>query len=251
MPEKVARIRPLEHRDAKTARLFAGRSVMEMLATANNHAYINPWVLAVWVALGSCFMAALGWWPRTDLPGAFHYFGYLRPVPAFAVVAFPIMLAIDWNQRWQFEDLSTARLKEPDLLDPATFYSSTRSPASGAFVFEWDGRPIGLVAIDASSDGDKKPKTSSTATIRLLYAEAEYRVPPASIQDELVRHAAHHAFSTKPQVEKIRMRVCPGLCKHVHSALKNAGFKTVSNDKTLGLLRWPQVWMELTREGWE
>ena len=49
-------------------------------------------MIAVWIALSSVFVQYMGWWPKPDT----GYFGYLKPVPAFASMAVPLMFLADW-----------------------------------------------------------------------------------------------------------------------------------------------------------
>ncbi|EJD54051.1 hypothetical protein AURDEDRAFT_180404 [Auricularia subglabra TFB-10046 SS5] len=233
-----ARIRPCTPADAPTARLFVARAVMEQLAVANSKAYTHPLTLALWAGLSTAFMTAMGWWPRTDLEGIWHVLGYLRPVPAFAVVAFPIMLAIDWKQRWQFEDLSSARVRALDLPDK-------RDRGAGLFLLEFGGRAIGLAGITRQSD---------VATLDVLYVDGPFRVSPAYIQDDLLEHALKHVFSNARDVQRVCARVCPGLESYAYIALRKAGFRPAREQEQsdpLGLYGWLQVGMQLTRKSWE
>jgi hypothetical protein len=66
---------------------------MEGLAIANARTYTSPLVISAWVLLSSLFVQYMRWWPEVEKHG---YLSYLRPLPAFASVAVPILLLIDW-----------------------------------------------------------------------------------------------------------------------------------------------------------
>jgi len=104
-----ALIRPYAARDLKLVKFMVGKANLQSLAVANNKstwsfvcqrpalkkmslAYIHPITLALWFALSSAFMQAMSWWPT----GEHGLLGYLRPFPAFAAVAVPLMFFVDW-----------------------------------------------------------------------------------------------------------------------------------------------------------
>ena len=58
-------------------------------------AYMNPYVISAWLALSSIFVQVMGWWPRDNI-SMVPFFGYLRPLPAFAAIGVPILFLVDW-----------------------------------------------------------------------------------------------------------------------------------------------------------
>lgn len=54
--------------------------------------YFSPITIAVWVALTCIFIEYFKWWPDKS----FGWMSYLRPLPAFAAMAVPLMFAADW-----------------------------------------------------------------------------------------------------------------------------------------------------------
>jgi len=125
-------------------------SAMETLAVANNKAYGHPMVLAIGIALSSIFVQYLGWWPRPE----FGFMGYLAPFPGFAVVAVPILFAVDWHHRPFFEKEIRRFLSREDILYLTQYYSSLHTPHSRFLVLVWSKRPIGYIAVDAAAPDD-------------------------------------------------------------------------------------------------
>ena len=86
-----------------------GKANMQALAVANNkgqfrtlisgfsasdgHAvYTNPLAIAIWLGLASVMIQLLGWWPGER----FGWMEYLKPLPALASCAVPVMFLVDW-----------------------------------------------------------------------------------------------------------------------------------------------------------
>lgn len=105
-----ARIRKYDPADDKIVRFLVGKANMEGLATANvrgNAPFIaltagrvltklvvctNPLMIALWIGLSAVMIQYMGWWPQQG----HGYWNYLRPLPAFAAMAVPLMFASDW-----------------------------------------------------------------------------------------------------------------------------------------------------------
>lgn len=108
MANQEARIRPYAAADQKLVLFMVGKANMQALATANNKGeafifhstaksegnavYTNPLIIAIWLALSSVMIQLLGWWP-TEKHG---WLEYLKPLPALASCAVPIMFLVDW-----------------------------------------------------------------------------------------------------------------------------------------------------------
>jgi hypothetical protein len=113
MENKTPRIRSLAASDKKLALFAVGKANLENLAVANRQcefqvrllnlmnaypfftAYTNPLFLGVWVLFSLVFIHVMDWWP-SSYRGLLGMFGYLRPLPAFASMALPLMFLIDW-----------------------------------------------------------------------------------------------------------------------------------------------------------
>ncbi|RPD62991.1 hypothetical protein L226DRAFT_556356 [Lentinus tigrinus ALCF2SS1-7] len=260
MVEPGARIRPVELGDQKLVRFLVGKAGMEPIATANSKMYTNPLVLAVWVGLSCVFVEYMQWWPKSEQ----GILGYLAPVPAFGTLSIALMFAIDWLNRWGFEDRTDHVLHRPDLHDISTYYS--RSPSSGFWVIEYSGRVIGLIGLDASLDAEsdsvvsedtiKKDKngkvvlsrgTSPIATIRHFYVDEQYR--PAGLADDLLDHALKHAFTSNAELQAIRASDSP-LQRYISDALRKRGFHLEKKTDRVGALRWQNSTSILEKERW-
>jgi hypothetical protein len=56
-------------------------------------AYAHPLIVSIWMGLSCVFVQWMSWWPKPE----YGFLGYLRPVPAFASIAVPLMFLIDWS----------------------------------------------------------------------------------------------------------------------------------------------------------
>ncbi|KAH9944427.1 uncharacterized protein BXZ73DRAFT_96916 [Epithele typhae] len=276
--EPSATIRPVASDDQKKIRFLVGKMGMEPIAVANQKMYFNPLVVALWVALSSVWVQWQNWWPRPEL----GLFGYLTPVPAFGALSIVFMFAIDWLNRWGFEDRSSHVLRSPDLVDIPAYYS--RSPASGFWVLEYNSRLVGFIALDASLDAasdaaldaaatavagpkskgkgkaktkaDPTPKrapattkgTAAVASIRHFYVDEPYR--PADMADDLLSFALEHAFGADKTLEAVRAHSSP-LQGYVAKSLAKHGFVLDRKTERVGALRWQSSIRILARNAWE
>ncbi|KAH9849808.1 hypothetical protein C2E23DRAFT_905612 [Lenzites betulinus] len=260
MVEPVARMRPVEAADRKLVLFAIGKAEMEPIATANRKLYSNPLVLALWIGLSSVFVEYMKWWPKPE----HGIFGYLSPIPALGAVSIAFMFAIDWLNRWGFEDRSAHVLRRTDLVDIPAYYS--RSPSSGFWILEYNDRFVGMIALDASPDAEadeqvvagsiKKDReghvkmskgTSKIATIRHFHVEEAYRA--ADMQGELLDYALKHAFAADPKLEGVRAAEL-SLKGYIGAALRKRGFALEKKGERIGTLRWQQSVRLLERSKW-
>ncbi|KAI0778135.1 hypothetical protein BD413DRAFT_507004 [Trametes elegans] len=260
MVEPVARIRPVGPADEKLVRFMVGKAEMEPIALANRRLYSNPLVLGLWVGLSGVFVQYMNWWPKPE----HSILGYLAPVPAFGTLSIAFMFAIDWLNRWGFEDRTAHVLRRPDLVDPPAYYS--RSPSSGFWILEYGEKFVGMIALDASRDavaddevtpgslkrdgaGQVKMSkgTAKVATIRHFYVEEHYR--RAGMQDDLLEHALRHAFTSDTKLEGVRAQDS-SLRGYISAALRKHGFELERKAEAVGALRWGTSIRTLTRSRW-
>ncbi|KAL1951998.1 hypothetical protein VTO73DRAFT_1147 [Trametes versicolor] len=261
MVEPAARIRPVEVADRKLVLFAVGKAEMEPIAVANRKLYANPLVLALWVGLSCVFVQYMKWWPQPEQ----GVLGYLTPIPAFGTLSIVFMFAIDWLNRWGFDERSAHVLRRPDLIDIPTYYA--RSPSSGFWVLEYGDRFVGMIAVDASLDADadeqvaagtiKKDRsgqvkmtkgTSKVATIRHFYVQEAYRA--AGIQDDLLEHALNHAFAADATLRGVRATES-SLRQYVGETLRKHGFELEKKAERVGTLRWQQSVRILDRSRWD
>ncbi|OSD03483.1 hypothetical protein PYCCODRAFT_1451615 [Trametes coccinea BRFM310] len=260
MIESVATIRPVEASDQKRIRFVVGKAEMEPIAIANRKLYSNPLVISLWIGVSCVFIEYMNWWPKPE----HGLLGYLAPLPAFGALSVVLMFAIDWLNRWDFDDRSNHVLRRPDLVDIPTYYS--RSPSSGCWILEWGGRFVGMIALDASPDADadeqvtpgsvKKDRsgqvkmtkgTAKVATIRHFHVEEPYR--PAGMQNDLLSYALKHAFTVDPKLEGVRATASP-LRAYISESLKRHGFRHEKKGARVGALRWQNSVYILDRAQW-
>ncbi|KAF9531971.1 hypothetical protein CPB83DRAFT_914447 [Crepidotus variabilis] len=247
--DAVAKIRPYTASDQKLVRFKLGQSNMEALANANNKTYFHPLTLAVWVALSGAFIQMMQWWPSSQ----YGILSYLKPLPAFASTAVPVMFFVDWINRPYFEGLTQEVMRRPDVRDIEKHYF--HDPASGFWLLEFGDKYIGLIAVDASqpSSKDKRNaakangKTPKTATIRHFHVDDEFR--KANVQQDLLDYAVDHAFNKDPKLERIEVPDSP-LIPYTRPTLRDKGFELDHHTQTVGILGWKMGTRYLKREKW-
>jgi len=255
MVERRAQIRPFDPSDQKFVLFLIGKSNMECLAVANRQAYSHPLTLSVWIAMSCIMIQIMHWWPNPSVHGNISY---LRPLPAFACIAVPIMFLIDWINRPYFEKLTQDALHQPDIVDLNAYYA--RSSSSGFWILEYGVRFIGIIAVDASLDSSsneptttKKKKlpvkrSSPTATIRHFFVEEEYR--GADIQTDLLSYAVQHAFRSDDTVQRIKASDSP-LAPYARKTLRSSGFQLEEHVDRVGIFGWKLGVRILERTEWE
>jgi hypothetical protein len=148
------------------------------------------------------------------------------------------------------------------MQDPLKHYAL--SPASGFYILEYNTKPIGLIALDASSippspraaSKTKAGATAETAIIRHFFVEEQYRV--ADVQSDLLEHAVSRAFAAKSSPRPHRVRaVSSSLESYKAVTLRAAKFHPVSKwdsneprEWKVGVYGWENHWVEITREEW-
>ncbi|KAF9481382.1 hypothetical protein BDN70DRAFT_876342 [Pholiota conissans] len=245
MAAPTAQIRPYVEEDRKLALFMISKANFAGLATANNKTYTHPVTIAIWLALSSIFIQYMNWWPSGD----FGWISYLKPFPALASLAVPVMFAVDWINRPYFEELTQEALRYGDLKDIKAYYS--KNPASGFWLLELGDTFVGLIAVDASKP-DVKPRKGEavqprTAVIRHFHVEENYR--SSDIQNDLLEYAINHAFNKDPTLERIEIADSP-LLSYRRSAARKAGFELDHNTKVVGVLRWKLGTRYLERNKW-
>ncbi|KAF8973972.1 hypothetical protein BDZ97DRAFT_1912415 [Flammula alnicola] len=247
MDTPIAVIRPYAADDKKLVQFAVSKANFQVLAAANNKMYTHPVTIAIWLALSSVFIQMMSWWPSNQQHG---WLGYLKPLPALASVAVPIMFFIDWVNRPYFEELTQEVLRHPDLKDISKYYS--QQPASGFWILEMGEHFVGLIAIDATQPPKKREKDEvappKTALIRHFHVEEAYH--NANIQDDLLEYAVNHAFSKDPKLERIEATDSP-LVPYIRVSLRKAGFELDHHTKQIGIRGWKLGVRYLRRENWK
>ncbi|KDR85042.1 hypothetical protein GALMADRAFT_83372 [Galerina marginata CBS 339.88] len=248
MAEAEARIRPYAADDQKLVLFMVGKANLQSLAIANNMVYKHPLTIAVWLGLSFLMIHYMSWWPA----GQYGWLEYLKPLPALASVAVPVMFFVDWINRPYFEDLTQEVIRHPDLVNIRTYYS--KSPASGFWLLEYGKTFVGLIAVDAPKHPSKTDrqangaeKAPKTALIRHFYVEEAFRT--ANIQDDLLSYAVNHAFNNDPKLERIEASDSP-LMHYLRPCLRVAGFELDHHTKTVGILKWSLGTRYLERARW-
>jgi GNAT superfamily N-acetyltransferase len=142
------------------------------------------------------------------------------------------------------------------MIDIPSYYAM--SPSSGFWILEYDGRCIGIIALDATPESISEqvpPKTkkgaktpsSPIAVIRHFYVDEIYR--KSGIQNDLLAHALRHAFRPDSSIERIKAHDSP-LSYYIHQSLQSAGFHLDEHTETVGVFRWKLGTRILERAEW-
>jgi len=115
------------------------------------------------------------------------------------------------------------------MRDPASYYS--QSPASGFWIFEYDNKFIGFIALDAN-----EAKKTQKGVIRHFYVEEAYR--ETKIQEDLLNHALTNAFENSPFLESIEAVDALGLTPYLNECYRQAGFRLGTEYESVGFWGW-------------
>jgi len=211
---------------------------MEPLAVANQRSYYHPLTVAVWAVLSYAFVDFMDWWPSSQSYGG--VLALLSPLPAFAAMACPIMFYFDWVNRPYFERAVEKAMAAPDLLNIEKTYGK---PPSSFDILEYEGRAIGLLAIDAAP----KSVQPGRAYIRHYFVSDPYR--ESGVQNDLLTHAIPRLFAS-PDIDSVEAPYSM-LHPYVKKAFLEQGFKIASSRKNGHYISWEVGTALLTKEKWE
>ena len=128
----------------------------------------------------------------------------------------------------------------PDLLNIEKTYGK---PPSSLDILEYEGRPIGILAIDATP----KPTQPGRAYIRYYYISDPYR--ESGVQNDLLTHAIPRLFAS-PDINSVEASYSM-LHPYVKKALLEQGFKIASSRKNGHYISWEVGTALLSKEKWE
>jgi RimJ/RimL family protein N-acetyltransferase len=128
----------------------------------------------------------------------------------------------------------------PDLLNIEKTYCK---PPSSFDILEYEGRAIGLLAIDATPN----PAQPGRAYIRHYYVTDPYR--ESGVQNDLLAHAIPRLFAS-PDVTSVEAPYSM-LNPYVKKAFLAHGFKIASSHKNGHYIAWEVGTALLTKEKWE
>jgi hypothetical protein len=131
-------------------------------------------------------------------------------------------------------------LTAPDLLNIEKTYGK---PPSSFDLLEYEGRVIGLLAIDATPN----PAQPGRARVRHYYVADPYR--ESGVQNDLLTHAIPRLFAS-PDVTSVEAPYSM-LHHYVKKALLHHGFKIASSRKNGHYISWEVGTALLTKEKWE
>jgi len=149
-------------------------------------------------------------------------------------------------------------LRGEDMADLVAYYS--RSPASGFYVLDYNGKALGLIGLDANvpaqAGSKSKAKSTETALVRHFFIEEPYR--GTGIEEDLLEYAVSRAFTSKTPPQRIQMLV-NDLQPYRKTAAKAANFHPVTvwdNSKgpkewKAGIYQWQNTWLEINKDEWK
>ena len=139
-----------------------------------------------------------------------------------------------------FERAVQKAIAAPDLLNVEKTYGK---PPSSFDILEYEGRNIGILAIDATP----KPAQPGRAYIRHYYIADPYR--ESGVQNDLLTHAIPRLFAS-PDINSVEAPYSM-LHPYVKKALLEQGFKIASSRKNHLYISWEVGTALLTKEKWE
>lgn len=139
-----------------------------------------------------------------------------------------------------FERAAHKAMIAPDLLNVEKTYGK---PPSSFDILEYEGRIIGLLAIDATP----KPDKPRHAYVRHYCVADPYR--ESGVQNDLFAHAIPRLFAS-PDIDSVEAPYST-LHPYVKKALLAQGFKIASSRKSRLYISWEVGTALLTREKWE
>lgn len=128
----------------------------------------------------------------------------------------------------------------PDLVDIEKNYGK---PPSSFDILEYEGRVIGLLAIDAKPN----PAQPGRAYVRHYYITDPYR--ESGVQNDLLTHAIPRLFAS-PDVTSVEAPYST-LHPYVKKAFLEQGFKIASSRNNGHHISWEVGTALLTKEKWE
>jgi hypothetical protein len=139
-----------------------------------------------------------------------------------------------------FERTVEKTMAAPDLLNIERTYCK---PPSSFDILEYEGKAIGILAIDATP----KPDKPGRAYIRHYYIADPYR--ESGVQNDLLAHAIPRLFAS-PDIDSVEAPYSM-LHPYVKKALLERGFKIASSRKNGHYISWEVGTALLTKEKWE
>lgn len=139
-----------------------------------------------------------------------------------------------------FERAVQKVLTAPDLLDIEKTYCK---PPSSFDILEYEGRNIGILAIDATP----KPGQPRRARIRHYYVADPYR--ESGVQNDLLAHAIPRLFAS-PDIDSVEAPYSM-LHPYVKKALLEHGFRVATSRNNGHYISWEVGTALLTKEKWE
>ncbi|KNZ59747.1 hypothetical protein VP01_166g9 [Puccinia sorghi] len=151
----------------------------------------------------------------------------------------PLILLVLLNRanRNYFHHILVNTLARPDLRDPVRYYS--RPPSLGdhkeescvqsaIWVLDYDGRQLGIIALDLNLDGYQEEllgPVNQTILVRHLASAPDFRA--AGIDQELLAHACRLAFQPGSSLTRIVISVPTPLDPSLQTALIHLGFHPI------------------------
>ncbi|OAV97770.1 hypothetical protein PTTG_01080 [Puccinia triticina 1-1 BBBD Race 1] len=269
-------LRPYDHaRDNKYLNFLVGSAILSRTAPANQALFWSNPLVYLWTILFTLYFALNRLLLRPDTSSS----GLSAIIISFPFLfAPPLILLVLLNRanRSHFHSLLVQTLSRRDLRDPSAYYHGS-DPGDSApdhqelhseiWVLDYDGRQLGIVALDVDLEGYEELGSPSvghqTVLVRHLASAPDFR--PAGIDVDLLEHVRRRVFTTYPSFARIAIPILSPIDPFLKSALNQLGFRPLPTSQSqtssnslkslLGLLGWPdcpsrwpqQIWI-LERE---
>jgi len=155
-----------------------------------------------------------------------------------------LLVLLNRAHRNYFHDILVNTLARPDLRDPVTYYSrpslgdhkQESCVQSAIWVLDYDGRQLGMIALDLNLDGYEEEllgPPNRTMLVRHLASAPDFRA--AGIDQELLAHACRQAFQPGCSLTRIAIPVRTPVDPFLQTALIRLGFHPIRTAPNLAL----------------
>ncbi|KAG0146520.1 hypothetical protein CROQUDRAFT_519026 [Cronartium quercuum f. sp. fusiforme G11] len=242
-----ASIRNYDHeKDFKFVRYLIGASILSRTGPANVNLFWSNPLVYIWVIAFTTYI------PLKHMSFVKEESGrdYLKSVgvkmmmrmPVFVGPPLVLLVLLNWCHRIYFNSVMRQALHAEDMMDPKSYYKNTTTLMNGVgdstvWVLEYDGRQLGVVAVEKVSNqpnGSKSPDhqpiqdtliASEIQTMRIRHLATSIPFRPAGIDADLATHAVSSCFVRHPNVERIMISLIPIIDDVQIKAIEQIGFK--------------------------
>jgi GNAT superfamily N-acetyltransferase len=258
-------IRVYNHqKDYKYLKFLIGSAILSRTAAANQKLFWGNPLVYLWTTLFTLYIALQHFrLPQQELDHASQPASQHLSIISAILIRLPFLFApplillvlLNRANRSYFHSLLVHTLAHPDLRDPVSHYLNPTQTddqkreeeeaevKSRIWVLDYDGRQLGVLALDVNMDGYEQLLGSATRTVFVRHLACAPDFRPAGIDQELLEHVCRRVFRHGSSVTRIALRTHLPSDPFLQSALNNLRFRpllsapnltAVSNTHTFG-----------------